>query len=859
MFKLKTLSSAILLGLVTLTSAYPSPPLDLPSNPQAIANNPFIWKRFAAENALQSGLFTLAETLYSEVLQQPHLEPEARRNIALDLTSTLIRQKKYKEAQKILRIIENADTPSYFIRSAIVHFYLDEQDTALSAIKKIKPDSLSPDDLPWYHLLQGLIAQKQKKFKDIRPHLINAHKTATSDAQRAQIDALLVRESIFSGKADEALARKLQKKINRSEGRAELKLYKEYAIVLDLIDQKDEAIQILEDCFINSSSYEKLELDSTLILIGLIAGNTSEKGIEVFQKLLDRKGNSVYLKIALSLLVEAQLASNNADTLIAFLDQLLTAHEDHPIMDNLLLLRAQLALSKNDFETASLHANSIVEKFPGSINKARALRLLTYIAWNAPKPRYRTAANTLIKLQKDTPHDAPEHMQLSLMIADCYFLNRDYENAANIYLTLLKENTPQLPSGAVLFQLVLSKLKCQKLDEAQNDLDTLGPIVSIDPLNRWRSEWSLINAMKNQGNIASAFLRISNLLESPSKKSVPPELKLRLMWLKAQLSLESDNASETPALVDAIMHLLESLDSHSLTSQQLELIASNSLLLKAQGFLRNKATQEALSILKTLREAYPNSDPAVLSYIIEARHFSSLNHTAEAQRLLVKLADRYPNSQYTPIALYEAALNSESRELNSTYQEAINILERLIDNYPDTPLAYYARLEQGDILRKLNDFSAAQLIYENLINTFPNHPEQFRPEFSRADCLLAQSSKDPTRLKEAAAIFERLFDLPQLPADLCIQAGYKHGFTLTKMSNAKQAQKVFWLVISKFLIDNTHHESLGDQGRYWITRTIFNLGSLFEDANLTAQANQIYTFIEEYNLPGNALAQSKIK
>ena len=169
MFKLKTLSSAILLGLVTLTSAYPSPPLDLPSNPQAIANNPFVWKRFAAENALQSGLFTLAETLYSEVLQQPHLEPEARRNIALDLTTTLIRQKKYKEAQKILRIIENADTPPYFIRSAIVHFYLDDLDTALSSIKKIKPEALSPDDLPWYHLLQGLIAQKQKKFKDIPP------------------------------------------------------------------------------------------------------------------------------------------------------------------------------------------------------------------------------------------------------------------------------------------------------------------------------------------------------------------------------------------------------------------------------------------------------------------------------------------------------------------------------------------------------------------------------------------------------------------------------------------------------------------------------------------------------------------
>ena len=168
-------------------------------------------------------------------------------------------------------------------------------------------------------------------------------------------------------------------------------------------------------------------------------------------------------------------------------------------------------------------------------------------------------------------------------------------------------------------------------------------------------------------------------------------------------------------------------------------------------------------------------------------------------------------------------------------------------------------MRQADISRKLNDFSTSQLIYEGLIIQYPQHPERYRAEVSLADSLLAQSSQNSARIDEAVAILERLVDLPDIPVDLVAEAGFKWGFALSLKKNYLRAQEVYWQVITRFLMRNTTSLVFKVQGRYWLSRSIFELGTLFEKEERYEDAREIYKLILDYELPGLTLAKAKIK
>lgn len=382
---------------------------------------------------------------------------------------------------------------------------------------------------------------------------------------------------------------------------------------------------------------------------------------------------------------------------------------------------------------------------------------------------------------------------------------------------------------------------------------------TIDSINLWRAEWNLLNFMKNHGQIQKAFFRINKLIQNTSTKSVPPDLTLRLIWLKAELSLESGHPQETTQLLDSLLTLLQSSAYEKLDLEQTNLIASHALLLKAQALFELNEENQALKIISTLRETYPKTKPVILSHILEAHHYASINNSTKAQQQLINLSDNFPESEYAPIALYEAALNAESRNLKNTYQEALAILERLNLDYPNSPLAYQARFKQADILRKLADFSNAQLIYESLIKQHPNHPEKYRAQLAYIDCLFAQALNNPTALSEISTQYTQLLDLPLLSPNIRAEAGFKSGFTLIKALSPEPAKEILWLTITTLLIDADISNQLNDQGRYWIARSIFELGSIFEKTGSIKEANEVYQLISAYNLPGTALANSKIK
>jgi TolA-binding protein len=563
------------------------------------------------------------------------------------------------------------------------------------------------------------------------------------------------------------------------------------------------------------------------------------------------------------LLVRGAKSTAEREQLRRDLGELIDATPPHPIIENLLLARAQAALADKVYGEAEKDARALLESYPGSPLKAAALGVRLSVAWE--DKRYRMAADVITQL-RPLMVDGRERAELGVLLAEAFFRAEDYRNAADAYDAALRELPMVVPAGKLIFQRVLSDIRADQLPAAAKLLDESATKPGLDPESRWQAEWNLMKAMQVGGQTQAASVRVDRLLAAGTQ-GVSEELRIRLFWLQAKLSFDNNRPDTSLRQADELLALLQrgpQLDATLRTN-----VTSLVQLLKARAQLMLNRDKEGFAVLEKLRTDFPNSAAAQYSYLIQADHLTQKGDMAGAQGVLINFVDNNANSEYVPLALYEAALNLERQGLDRQLGEANGLLERLLKDYPKDDLAFYARLKQGDLLRKLNQFPAARQVYDDLINNYPGHPDELTAQLELADCLFAMGANNVVNHESATTIFERLRDLASAPVDLRVEAGFKWGMALAKRSQLAgtpterdqqiaKAQVVFWSVIDAFLLDPAQAGKFGAKGRYWISRALLELGQIHEDAGNHDEAQRAYQLIVDNKLGGQALALAKL-
>jgi TolA-binding protein len=194
-------------------------------------------------------------------------------------------------------------------------------------------------------------------------------------------------------------------------------------------------------------------------------------------------------------------------------------------------------------------------------------------------------------------------------------------------------------------------------------------------------------------------------------------------------------------------------------------------------------------------------------------------------------------------------------------REAYEILEQLVKAHPDHDLVFYARLKQGNLLRKMGDNGGARTLYEDLVKNyrFPQHADALSGELALADTERALAFSDFSRASNAAARYERLYDLQSAPLDLRVEAGHKLGLYHDDRENAERARAVWWQMIATFLLDDAKAGRLGANGRYWMSRTILKFGALMEAQSNPSEARMLYELLLKKKLPGIAQANEGLQ
>lgn len=825
------------------------------------------WQRRSAERALQAGLPGVAVSIYESILKQSIDLPPARvASLKLGLAQGLIAQGSYAEAREQLESVPVRGRTAAHMLYLAVAIYGDGGDQLdanefRAALRRVSQIRLAPHDLPWLSLLQGVRADLDGQAERARRAFERALNLTKQPMLRSHFEGLILRQKLLMGPVDEALAAELRAKVNRFEGQAAAYPYvREYAVALYRLGHVSEAVGAIERELENvSAGYGRGEREQLRLLKGLILGPETELGRATLKELVRAGRNREAMGVALQLL--ARTAGKDAD-LLDFLGSMISRVEPHPLLGQMYYLRSQLAMRDPALRSiAESDARILLEQFPGLSEITNVYRLLAYAALERDPPQYRSAADLLIQL-RDQSTDVGKLVELNQLIGDCYFLNHDFANAVDFYLAARSRELSSTRDGNLFLRLISAQVRAGFIDEALELIDEADFSGSIGLADRWRAEWNVAQALQANGELARALTRVRLLLEDSSPDSVPAALDIRLRWLEAYLSLEAQGMD---GLVERVSKLLARLDSmppqnldasDALTSNEARLLKTEILLLQGSVFMREGDANAGMVVLNQLRQDFADSAAAQRSYLIEAAYHGLVGDFVSAQATLTSLAQTYPDSPLAPQALFEAALYCERRGAEF-FPQAVVLHNDLAERYASDPLFYFARLKQGNLLRSMNDFAGAQIVYENLINGFPTHEMRYVAELSRADCMLALAGNESSALADVVVILERLLDLPNLPLDFQAEAAHKWAFALLKSDSIENAKEVLSLSVSRFLLDGQQAVELGAPGRYWVARSMLQLGEILEDEGDVAEARRVYRKLIAYNLPGRHIAISR--
>jgi tetratricopeptide (TPR) repeat protein len=168
-------------------------------------------------------------------------------------------------------------------------------------------------------------------------------------------------------------------------------------------------------------------------------------------------------------------------------------------------------------------------------------------------------------------------------------------------------------------------------------------------------------------------------------------------------------------------------------------------------------------------------------------------------------------------------------------------------------------MRQGDLLRELNQFPQAQQVYESLVNNPAATKDDYvLAQLALAECHNAQSANSPAHADSARRLFEDLVERVDADSDVRVEAGYNLGVILAR-TDRERAQAVWWNdVVYAFLVRQDRPRDLGPKGRWWVARTLLDVGSLYEQEGRIEEAKRAWSLLIDSGLPGESLARQRL-
>lgn len=838
---------------------------------------------YNAQWMLESGFAADAAAAFEKLLTVPVVPGANHNTLVLLLVSARLNQGDTAAAERALGDYEGVRTAAYHLRAGLIAARLGKAEVARAEATLTVPTALPADDQAWYYFLQGMMALTGNDNQHALTLFTQAESLAASEVQRARITVareltLLQAQDVSEAKAAELLAA-AERDVGKRTGYSSARLY---AAALFALGHTAEAVAYLRSQLRVLPAAQHKERDDFLLLLGVGTRGRPGEGRNALEKLIEDGDNPGHQSAALQLLADVSTDGPVREEFRTMLDKRIAGEPGsppHPILAELLLARAQLALGDRRWTSADDDANNLLTKFPGKLTAA-ALGVRLTVAW--VQKHYRLAADYATKARDALPATAAaQRAALGVLVAEARFRAGEaegdaklFEGAADAYATALSERPAEIGPGELIYQQALALTRAGLHEEAGKLLDRFAVDTRLDPASRWQAEWNLARALQTAGdtelarqdNLRHALKRVGDLLlEGGTPGGFSAELRLQMGWLQARLTLDAGEAPQAQTLAQTLYERVKAMP--GLADAARNKLAAHALLLQAQATLALKVPsgdapaeaardEQGLNLLKKLWKEYRMEEAAMQGYFIGADYFAGgeRNQIVMAQELLQKVVDDFHDDKINaPRALffkarYEAQLGQSVNKKN-----ALMILDELLGKYPDSELEFSVRKRQAELHNDLGQYPQAQDIYLLLTRTFVGHSQ-----YNEIRLALAAAYQAEGQLDLAGNIYLSLRDYVNATPDVRAEAACRLG-ELRLAQRDKTGAKETWLALALTFLPPAPSVApeLGVTGRFWLDRALLRCGELLAQDGQLDEALMTYAMVEEYGLPSHNLAHER--
>lgn len=162
------------------------------------------WRIDSAERALESGLSGMAETIYRSILEaSPEMSVAREASLKLGLARALIGQRRYVEARAQLESVPVELQSAQHLLYLALAIYGDggerlDADAFRLVLKKVSATGLSPEDLVWFALLQGLSAELAGDSERAGAAYQRALESTDQPMLRSHLESLILRQKLLA-------------------------------------------------------------------------------------------------------------------------------------------------------------------------------------------------------------------------------------------------------------------------------------------------------------------------------------------------------------------------------------------------------------------------------------------------------------------------------------------------------------------------------------------------------------------------------------------------------------------------------------------------------------------------------------
>ena len=307
------------------------------------------WRMGSADRALQSGLSSVAETIYRSLLEESdYLSSSELASLKIGLAKALIGQGRFVAARAQLDSVPQEFHKGKYLLYLALSIYGEgdgriDTEAFLAAFRKASLADLKAEDLPWLAMLEGLAAELEGKAEVASAAYQRALELTDQPMLRSHFEGLIMRQKLLASPTDEALVAELRVKIDQLDGQAAAYPFvQEYAVGLYGLGRIGEAIDAIDRELENTSAgYLSEEREQLGLLKGIILGANSEIGRVALKTLILNGQGRETMGIALQLL--ARVPNQDVD-LLNFLKVVLSRNEPHLLQGQMYYLRSQLAM-----------------------------------------------------------------------------------------------------------------------------------------------------------------------------------------------------------------------------------------------------------------------------------------------------------------------------------------------------------------------------------------------------------------------------------------------------------------------------------------------------------------------------------